>query len=261
MPFVRSGKLRIHYEIVGSGPPLLVLHGWSASGQSNFHAFGWVDHLRASYRLILVDLPGHGRSGKPWRRSAYSFQILAAAALAVLDAAAVEQAAILAYSTGSQVAALLLAERPGRFTGAVLGGIGNEFHFGWGRRFVPEDGLPRPLIDWFRWRNARSFLWWLWNDPVALGLAFAALYDGSPPIEPGVAERITAPVLIVNGTRDGFARSAAALAARIPNAELAWVSGRNHVTTIGDRRFKQLVSGFLDSHAPPQLALSKEEGR
>jgi pimeloyl-ACP methyl ester carboxylesterase len=58
-------------------------------------------------------------------------------------------------------------------------------------------------------------------------------------------ERITAPVLIVNGTRDGFARSGPALAARMSLAELGWISGRNHVTTIGDRRFKQLAAEFL----------------
>jgi pimeloyl-ACP methyl ester carboxylesterase len=170
---------------------------------------------------------------------------MAAASLAVLDAEGIERCAILAYSTGSQVAAVVLARHAERFTRAVLGGIGNEFHFGWGRRFVPEERSPRPIFGWFPRRNARSFLWWLWNEPVALTVAFAALYDGQLPVEPGIAERVVAPVLIVNGTRDGFARSAPALAARMPLGALGWISGRNHVTTIGDRRFKQLATEFL----------------
>jgi pimeloyl-ACP methyl ester carboxylesterase len=230
MPFARSGNLRIHYEVIGEGPPLLLLHRWSAGGQSNFHAFGWVDHLRTNHRLILVDLPGHGRSGKPWRGSAYSLERMAAAAIAVLNAEAIQRCAILSYSTGSQVAALLLAEHRGRFSAAVLGGVGNDFHF----RLGP------PLRAR---RRAPPAAHRLVPAPQRQLLPLVAL---ERPCRARLRLR-----RVINGTRDGFARSAAALAARISYGELAWVSGRNHATTIGDRRTKRLASAFLARHLTP----------
>jgi pimeloyl-ACP methyl ester carboxylesterase len=246
MASTNSEGLAIHYEVTGDGPPLVLVHGWSASSQTNFHAFGWVDYLRPTYRLIMPDLRGHGRSSKPWRRSAYSTARMADDVIAVLDAERIECASLLGYSTGSQVAVELLQRYPERFVAAVLGGLGAEFHFGWGRSFVPEDGQRRPRVDWFPRRNARAFLHWLRNDPVALVIAFVALYHGRPPVEAERLAEIRAPVLVVTGTRDGFARSSRDLAARIHGAEVAFISGRNHATTIGDRRFKHVAGAFLD---------------
>lgn len=51
--------MTLHIDITGSGPDLVLLHGWGFSSSI------WqpiVDNLRASFTLHLVDLPGHGRS-------------------------------------------------------------------------------------------------------------------------------------------------------------------------------------------------------
>ncbi len=248
MPFTQSGDLRIHYCLEGSGPPLLLLHGWSASGAANFEGFGWIDALAPRYRLVLPDFRGHGRSAKPWRPNAYSFESLACDVVAVLDAAGIESAPVFGYSTGARVALELLIAHPARVTAAALGGIGARFQFGWGRVFAPEDGLPRPLIDWFPPRRFPALATWLRNDPIALAACFRALYHRQP-AAPGLEELagITAPVLVVNGTRDGFARSAPELAAAIPGARLATISGRNHASALGDRRLKAVVIDFLQA--------------
>lgn len=245
MPFTHRSGLRIHYRTVGDGQPLVLIHGWSASGATNFDAFGWTDALAGRYRLLLPDLRGHGASAKPWRAAAYTFPALAADVVAAMDAAGVENAYIYGYSTGAQVALQLLLDHPERVRAAALGGIGAHFHFGWGRRFAPEDGLPRPLIDWFPPRHFPDLARWLRNDPIALAICFKALYHGKPVTDLARLGEIRAPVLVANGTRDGFARSAGQLVASIPGSELALISGRNHASALGDRRLKCVVDSFF----------------
>ena len=51
--------VELYYRMAGSGPPLLLLHGRTGSGQI------WMPHLDAlgeRYTVIVPDLPGHGRS-------------------------------------------------------------------------------------------------------------------------------------------------------------------------------------------------------
>lgn len=48
-----------HYEVCGDGPALLLIHGF---GGSSAWWFGQVDFLKTDFRLLLVDLPGHGGS-------------------------------------------------------------------------------------------------------------------------------------------------------------------------------------------------------
>ena len=85
MPYAINQGIRIHYQVEGSGPPLVLQHGffWSVEG---WYRVGYVDALRTSYRLILVDARGHGASDKPHDDAAYSLPQHVADIVAVLDA-------------------------------------------------------------------------------------------------------------------------------------------------------------------------------
>jgi len=51
--------MSLHVEVIGSGPPLVLLHGWAMHGG----VFALLaEALRTSHSLYLVDLPGHGHS-------------------------------------------------------------------------------------------------------------------------------------------------------------------------------------------------------
>ena len=54
--------LKINYSLQGSGPALLMLHGWGSS-QKDFQPL--IDELGSSYRIITIDLPGFGQSERP----------------------------------------------------------------------------------------------------------------------------------------------------------------------------------------------------
>ncbi|MDJ0108539.1 alpha/beta fold hydrolase, partial [Rhodococcus erythropolis] len=66
---------RIAYQIVGDGPPLLMVHG-TALSRSIWRGFGYVKALQEQYRLILVDMRGHGRSDKPHDSDSYAMDLV-----------------------------------------------------------------------------------------------------------------------------------------------------------------------------------------
>ena len=71
MPYATNDGIRIHYEAEGDGPPLVLQHGFAWKVKSWAMA-GYVDALKARYRLIRVDARGHGDSDKPHDPAAYS---------------------------------------------------------------------------------------------------------------------------------------------------------------------------------------------
>jgi pimeloyl-ACP methyl ester carboxylesterase len=67
--FVEVRGVRVHYQDVGSGPPIVLLHG---SNASLFTWEGWQRELSSEHRVISLDLPGHGLTG-PDPLSRYRF--------------------------------------------------------------------------------------------------------------------------------------------------------------------------------------------
>ena len=61
---VSADGTRVHFELEGSGPPLMLHHGFLGQGDE-WRSFGYVDALRDSYQLILIDGRGHGESEGP----------------------------------------------------------------------------------------------------------------------------------------------------------------------------------------------------
>ncbi len=64
MPYADNEGVRIFYEVVGDGPPLVLQHGMMMSLR-RWSMAGYVDALKSKYRLILIDARGHGQSDKP----------------------------------------------------------------------------------------------------------------------------------------------------------------------------------------------------
>ncbi len=71
MAVVDNDGVRIHYEVEGDGPPLMLMHGMGGSIE-NWRRAGYIDALKAQYRLILVDSRGFGGSDKPHDIAAYT---------------------------------------------------------------------------------------------------------------------------------------------------------------------------------------------
>src|SRR5260370_38821394 len=85
MPYADNGNVRIHYQVEGEGPALVLQHGFTES-VTDWYEAGYVEALRPDYRLILIDARGHGASDKPRDPDAYVLNRRVADVVAVLDA-------------------------------------------------------------------------------------------------------------------------------------------------------------------------------
>jgi pimeloyl-ACP methyl ester carboxylesterase len=90
---------KVHYTDYGAGENALVfVHGWSCD--ETFWA-GQTPVLGAKFRVITIDLPGHGQSDKP--QIAYTMDLYARAIDAVLRDAKVKAATLIGHSNGTSV--------------------------------------------------------------------------------------------------------------------------------------------------------------
>ena len=99
---MRAGS-RIEYEVTGDGPPLVLLHGFFGD-RSTWHAAGHVGALAGQFRLILIDLVGHGGSDEPPDPARYQMDEHARDVVAVLDSLGVDRAAVWGASMGGRAA-------------------------------------------------------------------------------------------------------------------------------------------------------------
>jgi pimeloyl-ACP methyl ester carboxylesterase len=121
MPFATNAGIRIHYEVEGSGQPLVLHHGSFASG-AHWRDLGYVDALKHDNLLILLDARGHGASDKPHDPAAYDLALRASDVISVLDDLKIERANFFGYSTGGWIGFGLARYAPSRFRSLILGG-------------------------------------------------------------------------------------------------------------------------------------------
>lgn len=104
---LRAGALEVNVRSRGSGPPLVLIHGFGA-------AIDWWDRiapaLSARRRVAAIDLIGHGGSEAPLE--GYAIEDQAMVVSAVLDGLGITGADIVAHSMGGEVATALVERRP-----------------------------------------------------------------------------------------------------------------------------------------------------
>jgi pimeloyl-ACP methyl ester carboxylesterase len=121
MPYADNAGSRIHYEVEGTGPPLVLHHGF-AQCLEDWSECGYVAALGPRYRLILLDARGHGGSDKPHDEASYSLDRRVADVTSVLDAVGVEKAHFWGYSMGGWIGFGLARDAAHRVDALVIGG-------------------------------------------------------------------------------------------------------------------------------------------
>ena len=120
--YTRSGGVSIAYQVAGEGPlDLLFLPGWISQIEQLWEAPGnarFLESLTRFGRLIMFDSRGTGLSDHGLE--SYSLDQDINDALAVLDAAGSERAAVMSYAGGGLVGARLAAEQPQRIGALVM---------------------------------------------------------------------------------------------------------------------------------------------
>ncbi len=230
-------------------PPVLLIHGFASNLQVNWVSTGWVDLVtKAGYRAIAFDHRGHGLSEKLYDPEQYSSPIMAEDARRLLDHLGIATAHLLGYSMGARVSAFLTINHPSRVASATFGGIGINLVRGLGQR---SDGiaeaLEAPSLDAVTSREGRMFRAFAEQTRGDLRALAACMRSGRAPIGAEAVATIKCPVLVVAGTDDDVAGSAAELGTLIAGARVLAPEGRDHMKTVGDRSFKMAAVEFWNS--------------
>jgi 3-oxoadipate enol-lactonase/4-carboxymuconolactone decarboxylase len=117
MPFATRDGIRLYWKLDGAAeaPPLVLLNSigtdmalWDAT----------LPGLLRTFRLLRIDTRGHGASDAP--DGDYDLAMLANDVVAIMDAAAIERAAIAGVSLGGMIAMQLALDHPGRISALAL---------------------------------------------------------------------------------------------------------------------------------------------
>jgi pimeloyl-ACP methyl ester carboxylesterase len=240
-----SDGIRLHYELHGPerGTPIVLVHGFASDYQLNWVGTRWQETLTGSgFRVIGLDCRGHGHSDKPHDPTAYRTETMAADVVRLLDHVEVRQAAYLGYSMGARIGLQVAIDHPQRVTRAVLGGIGTagaiDRSDAIARAFLAGEPTDDPVAKtFFRFASARPT-----NDLVALAACIRGL---RPNADPARLARIRTPILVVVGDQDEIANGAPELVELVPSARLVTIAGRDHMSAVVAREFKQAALDFL----------------
>jgi pimeloyl-ACP methyl ester carboxylesterase len=117
MPSVDAGGTELHYVRAGSGEPMLLIQGMSATHMTWGRPF--LAPLERSFDCVVFDNRGMGLSGSA--RLPFEIADLAGDALALLDALEIERAHVVGISMGGMIAQELALAHPERFRSLTLG--------------------------------------------------------------------------------------------------------------------------------------------
>ncbi len=259
MPYQHVNDIRLYYETLGQGEPVLFLHGLGSSSH------GWAfqrEPFAQHYQVILADARGHGESDKP--TGPYSVSMMAGDIAALLDALDVRPVHVVGLSMGGMMGFQLAVDRPDLVRSLVAvnslpelvpHSLGERLAL-WQRKLLmrvlsPQQLaralgkrlFPKPeqqtLLDAF----IEDFLR---NDPAAYRAAANALIGWSVRDRIGA---ITCPVLFVSGDRDYTPPTTKeAYAQEIPDARVVVIPDSGHATPVDQPdAFNKVVLDFLSS--------------
>jgi pimeloyl-ACP methyl ester carboxylesterase len=238
--------LEISYREQGTGPPVLLLHGFAANAQMNWVApgiFGAV--VDAGFRAIAPDARGHGESGRPHDPAAYEDDAMARDVSALLDHLALERVAAVGYSMGAMTT-WISAARDSRIHAAVLGGIGGNLvkppSDGAMDRGAIADALEAGDGDAAESPVARAFRRFAESTGADLkALAAVQRANHSRRMPEG---KLEIPILVVVGKEDVLAGGAEPLAAAHARARAVTVPG-DHLSAVGEPALLDAIVSFL----------------
>ena len=124
MPKLNRDGVEIHYQVHGSGPALLLTHGYSSTSEM---WQGQIEALSKHHQLVLWDMRGHGRSDYPSDPAAYSEALTVADMAALLDEIGANRAIVGGLSLGGYMSLAFYRAHPERVSALLIIDTGPGF--------------------------------------------------------------------------------------------------------------------------------------
>ena len=247
---VRTGVdgYTIHYRIGGEGPYLLMLHGFTLTGDQWMPAAA---QLSAKYTVIVPDLPGHGGSSP--LPGEFSFARTAELIHSLLDSLGVAQISAVGHSGGGMSLLHMAAQQPERFLRMVL--VASTPSFGeTAREFIREDTFERldPAVQRYYTNlhpGGKAQVETMYRQ-------YLRLAENTERIDRDILENLEIPTLIVWGDRDPFfpVETAMEFYRTLPDAALWIVPWQEHTPLWedmgGNADATTLFPGMLEQFLP-----------
>lgn len=260
-----SDGVRIFYSDEGSGPPVVLLHGFAVNSDLNWRLPGITPRLAREFRVISMDLRGHGLSGKPRDPARYG-AAMAEDVVRLLDHLGMRKVQLVGYSLGGIVALKLAVTHPERWRSVVLMGAGWEdpqdsvflkaldgiaADLAAGRGVPPLASRlggkrePPGLLHTLEVRTMTRFL----NDGPALAAMVRGLRGLAVPRK--ALRGISVPVCSIVGTRDPMRPGVDAMRGLVPDLSVVYLEGADHLSALRRPALQDALLRCLRQHAGP----------
>ncbi|MFK7792751.1 MAG: alpha/beta fold hydrolase [Devosiaceae bacterium] len=243
-----SDGVEIAFRDEGEGEPILLIHGFASNHVINWVGPSWFDTLKgAGYRVIALDNRGHGSSEKLYDPVLYPSRTMAQDARRLLDHLTIAQARVMGYSMGARISAFLCMDAPERVSKVVFGGLGINMVRGIGGAEKIAQALRSDKLSDVEDQGAKAFRVFAEqtkSDREALATCILASRD---PITEDDVRGITHKALVAVGTKDVVSGDGLTLVDLLPNGTFLDITGRDHMTAVGDKIFKAGVLDFFAS--------------
>lgn len=276
MHLVIDPSLTIHYQDDTFAPPwhppevVVLIHG---GGESTEAWFGWMPHLLGRFRVIRMDLPGHGRSTVPAAEFAWNLETLSGHVLRLLDHLRIDRAHVVGAKYGGTIGLYLAWNAPDRVrTIAALATPVSHADTGGQLNVQAEISVgPETYMDRTQARRMGSGLseiearWWQkLHDAVPPSVRRGLLQLAARSDITHLLPEIESPLLFV--TTDGNALVSVDRFARwralAPNCELSVLAGDGyHVAATHPASCARLVIDFIDRHSDDRQSELRSGGQ
>ena len=249
MSHIEVNGIDYFYQVQGSGPALLLLHGFTGSSAN------WLDFLgpySKHFQVVLIDLPGHGRSSSPPSPERYAIEMVSRDLITIIKALQLSAVNLLGYSMGGRLALFMAARYPAYIRSLIIESAspGLETTALRQMRIESDDrlaaevevvGIPAFVEQWQRLpifatqlglpaeRQASLRHQRLNNSASGLANSLRGMGTGRQPSLWSELDSIHLPVLVMAGELDGkYMNIAQQIAEVIPHAELKIFSDSGH---------------------------------
>lgn len=240
--------LELFVRIGGSGPPLLLLHGFFQTG-SQWQSY--IDDLSRDFQLIIPDLRGHGQSTNPSGK--FTYALTAADVLALLDHLEIETCLGVGYSLGGIALLIMAIEQPQRISAMSVWSSSPVLKEQARKvmRALTMKKIETEMTSWLQWLSANHVRTEGQFDALLAQYHRIAETSGILNLSARELGSIEAKTLIIHGDRDAYfpVDIATGLHATIPDSSLMILPNTGHGSVFKRLGEYMVSSPVADSNA------------
>ncbi len=248
-----AAGVNIHYTDQGAGVPVILVHGYTANSDLNWRLPGILSKLQKHFRVITMDVRGHGLSGKPHEASKYGIEMVKDVQR-LMDHLKIPKAHLVGYSMGGFITLKFMTLYPERLISAMPCGAAwmtpssplcnllSEIHTRLMGEDSPSSGI-RSAMTSLRRRALGTVL-----DLEALGCVAERFKELA--VTETELRTIAIPVMAVKGGEEELVLGGGDMKTAIPGFQETIIPGGRHNTVIFYSGFYAALVDFLRAHSP-----------